>query len=271
MAVERLSARELILTLMDSAVSGTLSVSYLVAAGQIFDMDAGSVRVALARLVKEGSLVAMERGLYGLGSRSGTLHRLVRNWSRAEEALTPWAGGWLSMLLGHLARSNKTRVRANVRALRLYGFAEAHPGLWLRPANLRPSLEDIRAALIQLGLDGECVAARVDAFEPTDTVGPESLWDIARLERRYVEHLATLAESHARLGSLSEPAAARETLLVGRQVTRDILLDPLLPDELVNGNLRREMVAAMRDYDRIGKAYWRTFFQRHEAGQNPAA
>lgn len=276
MPAEKLSARELILALMDTAVTGELPASYLVAAGLIFDMDPGSVRVALARLTRDGSLVAMERGRYGLGSRSGTLHRLVRNWSRAEESLIPWPGGWLSILLGHLARSNKTQVRGNERALRLYGFAEARAGMWLRPANLAASLADVRAGLIQLGLDEASLAARIDTLEPGNAVRPEQLWDIETLEKRYRRHIATMAQSRASLDSLDERSAARETLLVGRQVTRDILLDPLLPDELVDGALRREMVAAMRDYDRAGKGYWRTFFERHEPGQgeegqNPAA
>ena len=50
-----LSARELILTLIDSAASQSLSARYFVAAGQLFDMDSGSMRVALGRLVREGA------------------------------------------------------------------------------------------------------------------------------------------------------------------------------------------------------------------------
>ena len=37
---------------------------------------------------------------------------------------------------------------------------------------------------------------------------------------------------------------------------------------------KRRRENAMRDYDRIGKAYWREFFQQHERkgkAQNPAA
>ena len=87
------SARELILTLIDSAASKTLSARYFVAAGELFEVDPRSIRVALGRLVKDGSLVQVERGTYSLGSRGGTLHRLVRNWSRVESSLKPWRGG----------------------------------------------------------------------------------------------------------------------------------------------------------------------------------
>ena len=61
---------------------------------------------------------------------------------------------------------------------------------------------------------------------------------------------------------------ACETLLVGRAVTRDILLDPLLPEALVNTALRREMIEAMRAYDRRGKAFWRNFLRTHQDAES---
>jgi phenylacetic acid degradation operon negative regulatory protein len=272
----RLSARELILTLMDSTAAETLSAAYLVAAGALFDMDPGSIRVALARLVRDGSLTAVERGRYGLGSRGGRLHALVRNWWRAESGLKPWAGDWLAVLTGHLARANKTTVRGNERALRLLGFAEAAPGLWARPANLTRTLDDVRRDLLELGLDPQGICAGAAAFAPDDVIDAAALWDTKGLRRRYQENRQLLARSTDRLADLDDDTAARETLLVGRRVTRDILLDPLLPDELVDGTARRAMIDAMRDYDRIGKACWRDFFNRHAAAvdgprQHPAA
>jgi phenylacetic acid degradation operon negative regulatory protein len=263
---EALSARELILTLMDSSAAATLSARYLIAAGRLFDMDPGSIRVALARLVRDGSLINRERGAYALGSRAGTLHTLVRNWSKAEATIRPWEGGWLAVLVGHLARADKTRVRGNERALPLFGFAEAQPGMWIRPDNLDLELATIRNALTQLGVDERAVALHITALEPAEAIRPERLWDRAGLEQRYRDNIARIDGSSARLPRLDDPAAARETLLIGRQVTRDILLDPLLPDELVDGALRGRMMDAMRRYDRLGKAYWREFYRQHEPG-----
>lgn len=269
-AEDRLSARELILTLMDSASSASLSASYLVTAAGLFGMDPGNVRVALARLVRDGSLHLEARGRYRLGTRAGTLNALVRNWSRAEESLLPWTGGWLSVFVGHLARGNKTRVRGNERALSLYGFAESQPGFWIRPANLKQSLGEIRDALTRLGLDESSLAAEIARLAPPDAVRPGRLWEIRRLESRYRSNVQALKRSRARLARLNEAAGARETLLVGRRVTRDILLDPLLPEELVDAALRRRMIDAMRDYDRIGRGYWRAIYARH-GDQKPAA
>lgn len=280
----RLSARELILTLMDSSSSASLPASYFVAAAELFEMDPGSIRVALARLVRDGSLISRGRGLYGLGSRAGTLQSLVRNWSRAETSLVPWSGDWLTVLVGHLTRSNKSQVRGNERALKLFGFAEMKPGLWVRPANLVRNLVQVRADLLALGLHDDSISAQVSAFDPANLLVPEDLWQIEQLGHRYHQHIDLLARSKARLieeekgaldkkATVDKEAAVRETLLVGRQVTRDILLDPFLPDALVDAAGRREMIARMIEYNDIGRTYWREFFKRHQQAntQKPAA
>ena len=268
-----LSARELILTLMDSTRARALTAGYLIAAAELFGMDPGSVRVALARLVREGSLIGAGRGRYALGSRAGTLHTLVQNWSRAEQSLVDWQGDWLSVLVGHLARSNKSVVRNNERALSLFGFAEMAAGIWVRPANLTRSLDQVRADLLELGLVPGSLCARVSELAPEDSLDPAILWQTETLADRYRENIRLLEESTVRLADLDDSAAARETLLIGRAVTRHILLDPLLPDALVDAAARRQMVGAMREYDRLGKAYWREFFSRHGDGpdQKPAA
>lgn len=263
-----LSARELILTLMDSTSARALSASYLIAAARLFDMDPGSVRVALARLVREGSLTGAGRGRYALGSRAGTLQSLVKNWSRAEASLVDWQGEWLTVLVGHLARSNKAAVRGNERALNLFGFAEMAAGLWIRPANLARTLDQVRADLLELGLVPGSLCAQMRQIAPPERLDPEALWQTEALARRYHENVRLLAQSTERLAGLDDAGAARETLLLGRDVTRAILLDPLLPDALVDAAARRQMIDAMREYDRIGKAYWREFFQQHEGSES---
>ncbi len=263
MSESRLTARELILTLIDSAAGTTLSARYFVAAGQLFGLDASSVRVALGRLVRDGSLVQAERGSYSLGTRGGTLHRLVRNWARVEASLKPWRGGWLTIVTGHLPRSDKTRRRSRERALRLFGFAESMPGLWVRPDNLVSDVAEVHDALLELGLDAEAVAGVFSQMRPDHAIAPSRLWDRLLLETRYVRHLEALSDSSERLPLLGPEQAAIETLLLGRTVTRDILLDPLLPDELVDTALRKRMIAAMRAYDRQGRSFWRAFHREH--------
>ncbi|MFV2090120.1 MAG: hypothetical protein ACC642_05655, partial [Pseudomonadales bacterium] len=197
----------------------------------------------------------------------------VRNWSQAEASLKRWSGAWLAIYVGHLARSNKTQVRSTERALKLYGLAQAKPGLWVRPDNLKVQLGEIRASLLALGLARMSIAAHISHFEPDGSIVPSELWNRSELECRYGKHIRELAASGRRLAHLDDQKAAGEALLIGRRVTRDILLDPLLPDELIDGDLRRCMVAAMRDYDKTGKSLWRRFFAAHQQrnAQKPAA
>ena len=258
--MDELSARELILTLIDSAAAETLSARYFVAVGNLFEMDAGNIRVALARLVKDGSLRQAGRGSYCLGSRSGALHTMVRTWSRVEDTVKPWTGHWLTVLTGHLGRGDKTRLRGRERALRLYGFALTNQALWVRPDNLHWTTEQLHRALTELGLDRAALVAVLGDVQPAETIDHAALWDRTALEQNYTHLTDALHASTKRLRNLSDDAAARETLLLGRRVTRQILLDPLLPQELVDTRLRHRMIQSMRDYDKRGKAYFRALY-----------
>ena len=265
---QTLSARELILALMDSVAVATLGVRYFLAAGALFEMDPGSVRVALARLVKDGTLVQARRGVYALGERTGTLNRLLRRWAHVEEQLKPWSGGWLTVHVAHLRRSHKRAVRARERALALRGFAKTSAGIWVRPENLAADLEEIRCELVSLGLDADALVAAVHDIAPAAVIAAHNLWDRGQLEKGYRIETARLKESIERLPSLTDDTAARETLELGRAVTRLILLDPLLPDALVDTRLRRRLIDTMASYDKMGKARWRSFYERHLAEQS---
>ena len=258
-----LSARELILTLIDSAASRSLTARYFVAAGQLFGMDSGSLRVALGRLVREGALRQQERGVYELGSRGGALHRLVRSWRQVESSVKPWQGGWLAVLSTHLPRSDRKRLRSRARALGLFGFAEARPGLWIRPDNLVTGTNDVHISLLDLGLDEEAFVCVLSDLRPREAFDASQLWDREHIEQTYRNHIRALADSTRRLSGLDDQAAAKEILLLGRAVTRDILLDPLLPEALVDTSLRRQMVNDMRDYERWGKPFWRALYDAY--------
>ena len=262
MGNSEISARELILSLIDSSSQARLSAAYFVAAGALFDMDSGTIRVALARLVRDGALKSVRRGQYTLDNRSGELHQRVRGWADVESGLRAWNGGWLTVYLGHLKRSEKTRQRGRERALRLGGFASLDTGLWIRPDNLEASGILVRDRLVALGLDQTAWLAVASSLNSSVEIQPQRLWDIPDLEARYRSQTTRLRNSRERLPSIDDNEAARETLLVGRSVTRDILLDPLLPEALCDTRLRTTMIEEMRDYDRIGKTLWRAFYGR---------
>ncbi len=95
---------------------------------------------------------------------------------------------------------------------------------------------------------------------PKNAIRIDQLWDIANLEQRYRTHITELSDSQHDAETLTLENRARETLLLGRAVTRDILIDPLLPKEMLDTDLRGRMIKAMRGYDRLGKACWREYY-----------
>ena len=254
----KLSAPDLILSLLDSAPQPQIRAASLIEAGALFGIDPRAIRVAAARLVKNKVLTTTARGVYSVGGRGDRLHRTVISWANMESAIKPWRGAWVGVYQGHLKRTDKTAVRARERALRLQGFAAVDSGLAVRPANLTLSLAGIRVALIELGLDPAANLFLIQETEPAARF--ERLWDTAALEARYASHIANLEQSTRRIPDLDTFAAAKETLLVGRGVTRDIVMDPRLPGEMIDAQLRTTMIERMKTYDVLGKDCWRTFY-----------
>ena len=256
-----LSAPALILSLMDSAPQARLSAAAMVAAGELLGIDSRAIRVAAARLVKKGVLGQRRRGVYQVGSRGDRLHRQVLAWHRVEEQVRAWDDRWVAVFTAHLSRTDKSALRGRERALRLKGFAGVTAGLAVRPANLTLTLTELRGELVELGLDPDAWVVGLDEDDPVHPLEPARLWDLAGLNERYRADLARLAASTGRVPALDVRAAARETLLVGRDVMHHILVDPLLPDGLVDVALRRRLIAAMAAYDRLGKSCWRNFYR----------
>jgi phenylacetic acid degradation operon negative regulatory protein len=48
-----------------------------------------------------------------------------------------------------------------------------------------------------------------------------------------------------------------ETFLLGGEAVRRIVLDPLLPEPIVDTAARRALVDEMKQYDRIGRDCWK--------------
>ena len=262
-----MTARRLVLSLLNVSGKAQETIAHLVAAGRLFDIEASSLRMAVGRLMKEGLLVSEARGRYAIGPKGEALRVELRAWYNALARTKPWDGTWLAVHTTHLGRTDRKQLRTRTRALKLSGFAEAMPGLWLRPANLVESLKDLRSRLVSIGLDEEALVSRIAEFEGDVWVDPSALWPTDRLEPRYKEAIAAMAESTNRVSALSPADAARETLLVGQTVLHYINLDPLLPNEIIDQSLLRRMIEDMRTYNKLGLACWQKFYDQVDAPQ----
>jgi len=251
-----ISANELVLDLLETHNAHELSVAALCRAAGVFLLTEQSVRVALSRLVRQGKVSKTGRGQYALNPAGSSLFRDVENWLRKEQRAVAWEGGWVGVFDGAVPRRNRVAWRRHCRALDLRGLRSLSSGLQLRPDNLAGGVASLRGDLEGLGLAPGAVVLGVDQLAAADEDAVRHLWDGAALRRDYREMLSWLERSGSRLEGMSQDQAAAETLMVGRAVIRGIIRDPLLPDALVSGEDRRELIARMRDYQDRAKVIW---------------
>lgn len=256
------SARGVVLDLLSTLRSGSaMPVGALVEAGALFGLTENNVRVTVARLLASGHVARDERGAYRLGGASRSVGAHVRGWRDRDRRTRKWNGGWLAVHVGPAAR---TAQRGRERALRLFGFAALRPGLWLRPDNLAPPIDDIRRDLAALGLPAGDMVCTLAELDPASEARARRLWDVATLRRTYRELGATLTASEVRLARLTPEKAMAESFLLGGRALRQLVLDPLLPDAICPPHERDALLEQMRRYDRLGRLAWATLLQRFD-------
>lgn len=254
-----ITARTLILDLLDTGSPPDFSTRDLVHAGAAFGLEATGIRTALTRLRQEGRVRALDRGRYTIGARAEPLQHRIQGWREVQRRRRPWAGGWLLAIAGPQERANRTVWRHTVRALELEGFAEAETNVWARPDNLSGGAAAMRRSLLALDGAPSLLVVETTALDDDRQERFRTLWPVAGLTASHAGLVRRLESSAARLPGLALEAAAAETLLVGREAVRAILRDPLLPEELCPPDGLSALIAAMDDYDRRGKEIWRRY------------
>ncbi len=256
----RLSAKSLAIDLLSTMPPRyPVAVGALVRGAAVLGIGENSMRVALARLRARGLVESDERGLYRLSSFAEPVNRRVRSWRSIEQSVSQWAGSWLALEMSGLPRGDRKRSRLRLRALRLLGFEALTPALQIRPDNLEDGVGDIRERLMTLGYAPAPTLFKLSDLDSDLEARARSLWDVSALESGYRTSREQLLKSIARLPSLSKTEAMAETFRLGGEAVRRIVLDPLLPESIVDIRARRALVNAMRRYDRIGREYWKAW------------
>jgi phenylacetic acid degradation operon negative regulatory protein len=261
----RPTPKALILDLLSSLRGGAMPVRALVAAGAVFGISAESTRVALVRLCSVGTLERNERGQYRIAAAAQPVQRHVMGWTRTEERLLPWRGGWIGVYTGGLDRGDRPRLRRRERALEFLGFRALDAQLYVRPDNLKGGVDAVRDELCALGLDPAVLVCLITQLDAVAEARARALWDAAALCRAYRSTCTALARSAARLTRLSAREAMAESFVLGGQAIRQLALDPLLPEPIVPSGERAALVDALRAYDRLGRACWRGLMKSHGA------
>lgn len=248
------SPRSLILDLLSTLRRGTMPVAALLAAGEIFGLAEGSLRVALARLLASGRVERDERGRYRLGPVAAPMQGAVGRWRQLDQQTVDWDGRWWGVLPP--AAPQRGARRSHDRSLRLHGFRPLHRDLCLRPANRRGGLEVLRGELAALGLAPGSLVCTLDQLDPSSEARARGLWDVDALRAGYRQSRQVLEQSAARLPGLAPGDAMRESFRLGGRVLQQLVLDPLLPAEILDPGERDALVESMRRYDRLGRTAW---------------
>lgn len=251
-----LSASDLVLDLLAAHDEHQLPVAALCRAAKICGIREQNVRVALSRLGQQGKVASTDRGSYSLNPSGSSLLRDVDNWLRREQQAVAWHGGWIGVVDGAVPRRHKVVWRRHERALSLRGFRPLNAGVHLRPDNLDGGVAAVRRDLQGLGLAGQALVMAVGELSDADEQRARTLWNLKSLERSYRSLIRRLERSRAGFAARSEERIARESLLLGREAIRVILHDPLLPESLMGGDLRHQLIECMRDYQTVAKTVW---------------
>jgi len=256
MALKLPSATTLVLDFLAANAERRMSAQDLCRAGAVMGYGEAPMRVALTRLSQRGKILKLGRATYALDVKKNRLQLDVENWRERTGWAVAWDGGWIAAHDGAIARHDKTKLRRHERALLLRGFRKWKPGLHLRPNNWRGGVEALRVELAGLGLAAATQLFVATAFDSKQTNAVVRLWNIPALRRDYEKMIARLEASKRRLNRLEPAAAAREALLTGRALIGQMLRDPLLPPEMVQGVEYRELAAMIADYQDLSRKIW---------------
>jgi len=250
-----------VLSASESIYEGVLPVRSLVQAASVFDIAENSVRVAIVRLRAEGLLESPARGEYRLGPSAQVVNDKIHGWRTVSSRIGDWDGSWAAVFTADLSRTDRPALRRRLRALRFLGFEELKSGLFLRPNNLTPGIDGIRDELAALGLDADASVFRMEELNPDQERRARALWDSPGLEQTYSQLHGDLTISMHRLEELSLNESVREVFLLGREGIRQVVLDPLLPEPLVDEDKRSSMVHVLQTYCDKGLNLWARFLE----------
>jgi phenylacetic acid degradation operon negative regulatory protein len=249
--------KNLILNLLLAADGMPLIAADAVSSCALFGIRENSARVSLVRLSTAGLIESAGRGAYRLGPQAADLADDLGRWRSSESRVCEWAGGWLMVSTGNLARSDRTALRARQRALALLGFKELDASLYIRPDNLVGHATSARERLRKLGLELEVPVFAATDLDPALEARARGLWQGKALSKAYTQTRQKLEDWLAQAHDLEPEVAARECYLLGNEAIRQLVFDPLLPEPLVNVAERRAFTSTVIAFDEAGHRIWR--------------
>jgi phenylacetic acid degradation operon negative regulatory protein len=256
----KVNPKNLVLDLMLATGDKPMAARDAILAGSLFNISENSLRVTLARLSAAGLIEVAERGAYRLGPAATDLAGEVATWRTMESRLRAWQGSHIVVHCGALGRSDRAAPQRRERALQMMGLRLLERGLYIRPDNMEPDLDEVRQRLYKLGLDRNAAVFRASGLDPEREAVVRQLWNGQALTRTYRQLRVELEAWLARADQLPLDAAARESFLLGGKAIHQLVFDPLLPEPFVDTRERHALIQAAHHFDEAGRAIWNRFF-----------
>jgi phenylacetic acid degradation operon negative regulatory protein len=208
-SLTRMTARSVVLSVLLGAHPAWASAAELIRLTSDFGIREPTLRVALTRMVSAGDLIRSADG-YRLAER--LLARQRRQDDAMRPQLRPWRGYWTTVIVTSVGTDPRTRAALRT-TLHDKRFGELREGVWMRPDNLEVDLDAELRDRVRI------VQARDDA--PAELAG--QLWDLSSWART----------GHRLLAEMSEAANVPARFVVAAAIVRHLLIDPVLPSELL--------------------------------------
>jgi phenylacetic acid degradation operon negative regulatory protein len=208
-SLTRMTARSVVLSVLLGAHPAWASAAELIRLTSDFGIREPTLRVALTRMVGAGDLIRSADG-YRLAER--LLARQRRQDDAMRPQLRPWRGYWTTVIVTSVGTDPRTRAALRT-TLHDKRFGELREGVWMRPDNLEVDMDAELRARVRI------VQARDDA--PAELAG--QLWDLSSWART----------GHRLLAEMSEAANVPARFVVAAAIVRHLLIDPVLPSELL--------------------------------------
>ncbi len=257
----KITPRQLILDLLLVGNGIPISAKEAVAACDVFDLAEVSARVALTRLLADGLIKSVSRGLYQLGPNAVEVAAEVGTWRNTSQRIKEWRGDYITIHTSSLGRTDRSALGRRERAFKLLGFKELEKGLHIRPNNLGANLEVIRNRLKSLGLESEAIICVSSDFDDSVECHIKSLWDSKALINSYTKTTHQIQEWMKHADQLPLKVAAQESLLLGRAAIQQVVFDPMLPSQMFDVAQREEFIKTVIMYDQVGDEIWRRLWR----------
>jgi phenylacetic acid degradation operon negative regulatory protein len=211
---------------------GWMSVARIISLLADLGVDEPAVRSSISRLKRRGMLEPLKRNNsagYQLSEEAEAILREGdRRIFRRERAVL--ADGWLLAVFSVPESERDKRHTLRTQLTRL-GFGTTAPGVWIAPAHLAETTEDM---LLRLGLSGYADLFHASHLAFGDLTGKvRQWWDLDQLERLYDDFALAHAPVARRRRVPSDREAFADYVRLLTDWRRLPYLDPGLPAELL--------------------------------------